>query len=218
MVLSGGEKTMELLPNDVRQHKFSKAMRGYAPEEVDQFLEHVANVLEGALSARREAEDAMHRLETDVKRLRDQEGSLNQVVFAAQSAMTQAREAAMHEIESLRRAAQSEAVNIVQEAEQERKRLEQDLKFVREARRSYVEQFKAFCLAQLKTLEHLETERRGEQTRLEDKVIRRPEIVDPAGVRLTVTTAPDQQNVHEARDVAGNYPPPLVPGSERKRG
>lgn len=82
---------MEMLPNDVRQHRFSKSVRGYDTDEVDQFLEHVATVLEDALEARQKAEEAALRMERDVERFREQEGALKKAVLTVEHAMESAR-------------------------------------------------------------------------------------------------------------------------------
>ena len=108
---------MEMQPNDVRQHRFRRGMRGYDTEEVDQFLEHVATVLEDALAARHAAEQEKHRLEQEIVRFRDQEGALKQAVVTVQNAMSKAREASDQEVASIRGRAESEARSILQKAE-----------------------------------------------------------------------------------------------------
>jgi len=147
---------MELLPNDVRQHRFSKSVRGYATDEVDQFLEHVARVLEDALEARRRAEESTSRLDRDMERFREQEGALKKAVFTVEQAMETARASSMKEVESIRREAESRARQIIHEAELESRKLEGDLKYLREAKQGLIEQLRGFCRAQLATLEGIE--------------------------------------------------------------
>ena len=144
---------MDMLPNDIRQHRFRRSMRGYDTDEVEQFLEHLATALEDALAARRGAELAKERLEQDIQSFRQQEGALKQAVVTVQNAMSQAREATGQELESIRRKAEGDARAILQKAESERQKLESDLHYLRESRRNYMEQFRAFCEAQLRTLD-----------------------------------------------------------------
>ena len=168
---------MEMLPNDVRQHRFRKAVRGYAADEVDQFLEHIAGVLEEALGSRQKAEEEQKRLEKELRRFRDQEDALKKAVLTVEHAMAQSREVSMKEVELLKRQAESKAMQIVNEAELERRKMEQDLKFLRDARQSFIEQFRAFCRAQLSTLDNLDGgPGRAAQT--------------PAPARATVTAPP----------------------------
>lgn len=144
---------MELLPNDVRQHRFAKGVRGYATDEVDQFLEHVARVLEDALEARQKAEEATRRLERDMERFQEQEGALKKAVFTVEQAMETARASSMKEVESIRREAEIRARQIIQEAELESRKLEGDLKYLRDTKQGLIEQLRAFCRAQLATLD-----------------------------------------------------------------
>lgn len=167
---------MEMLPNDVRQHRFKKSVRGYATDEVDQFLEHLASVLESSLEAKQRAEDTVLRLEKDVERHRDQEGALKKAVLTVEHAMEQARTSSLKEIESTRREAEFRARQIVQEAELESRRLEQDMKFLKDTRQGMIEQIRAFCKAQLATLEGLD---RSDRTKEASRQAVMPRTTEP---------------------------------------
>jgi len=178
-------------------------MRGYNREEVEQFLEHVAEALEDALNGRREAEDKVRRLERDIARFRELEESLKQAVVTAQSAMSQAREASSKEVESLKRAAQNEALSVVQRAETERQRVEHDIKYLKEIKRSHVEQFRAFLMVQLQTLEQLTSEARQSEPAPEKPEARpkaKPEVLpeekdeDPGGPMLAEENPPVEKS------------------------
>jgi len=148
---------MELLPNDIRQHTFRRGMRGFDREEVEQFLEHVAEALEDALNGRREAEDKARRLKGDIERFMKLEESLKEAVVTAQKAMSQAQEASSQETESLKRAAQTEALSIVQDAEAQRVKIEAEIQFLQQLRGNHLQQFRGFLNAQLKTLEQMDS-------------------------------------------------------------
>ena len=188
---------MELLPNDVRQHRFAKGVRGYATDEVDQFLEHVARVLEDALEARQKAEDLAHRLERDMDRFREQEGALKKAVFTVEQAMETARASSMKEVESIRREAEMRARQIIQEAEMESRKLEGDLKYLRDTKQGLIEQLRAFCRAQLATLEGQdlpdrtrEASRQAIQPRTVEPPRPRPATPAPAVAQAASATAP----------------------------
>ena len=157
---------MEMLPNDVRQHRFRKGVRGYAADEVEQFLEHIATVLEDALQGRQKAEEQVKRLEKEMQNFRDQEGALKKAVLTVEQAMAQTRDASQREVESIKREAEIRAVEIVHEAEVERRSMEQDLRYLKDARQNFIDQFRAFCRAQLTTLDNLDhTDRARTATR-----------------------------------------------------
>jgi cell division initiation protein len=219
---------MDMLPNDIRQHRFRRGMRGYDTDEVDQFLEHVATVLEDALAARREAELAKERLEHDIVTFRQQEGALKQAVVTVQNAMSQAREATGQELESIRRKAEADARTIIQKAESERQKLESDLHYLRESRRNYMEQFRAFCEAQLRTLDTVDApavarsatpapapaQRSPEPARLETPPAP-PPVADPQPWLPPRAQRPNLTSPHAEREAVVTFPPPLVPAREK---
>lgn len=215
---------MEMLPNDIRQHRFGRSMRGYDTEEVDQFLEHVATVLEDALSAQREAELARERLEHDIQSFRQQEGALKQAVVTVQNAMTQAREATGQELESIRRKAEADARAIIQKAESERQRLELDLHYLRESRRNYMEQFRAFCEAQLRTLDAVETPVAAKAGAAPEPPEKKRKVEPPPVERSRVEPSvsgpqpwlpPRVDKAITDSESVVTFPPPLVPAREK---
>lgn len=197
---------MEMQPNDVRQHRFRRGMRGYDTDEVDQFLEHVATVLEDALAARHSAEQAKHRLEQEIVRFREQEGALKQAVVTVQNAMSKAREASDQEVASIRGRAEAEAGSILQRAESERQKLELDLHYLRESRRNYIEQFRAFCEAQLRTLDGVEGAGAAKGTAAE------ADLKKTAAKQVKPVPPPSSPPTPEAREEGGpqRWAPPHI--------
>jgi cell division initiation protein len=223
---------MEMLPNDIRQHRFRKSMRGYSTEEVDQFLEHLATSLESLLATRQRSEEQVRSLEKEMSKYRDQEGALKKAVFTVEQAMTQAREASVKEVDSLKKTAELRARQIVSDAELERQRLEQDLKFLKDSRQHYIEQLKSFCRAQLQTLENLERPDRAQEAARRAIMPKRTRPVatqpEPAPAPAPAPTPehvrpwtpervarPEKEAAESTRskdeESAVAYPPPLVP-------
>jgi cell division initiation protein len=208
---------MEMLPNDIRQHKFRRGMRGYDTDEVDQFLEHVATVLEDALAARRTAELTKERLEQDIQSFRQQEGALKQAVVTVQNAMSQAREANGQELESIRRKAEGDARAILQRAESERQKLELDLHYLRDSRRNFIEQFRAFCEAQLRTLDAVEgTVTAKDQADESAAAKRRPK--GASDVKPAIAPLPREEAAPRLSSGETNPQPWMPPRVERPRG
>ena len=231
---------MEMLPNDVRQHRFRKGVRGFDTDEVDQFLEHVATVLEDALEARQKAEEVADRMEGEIARFRDQEGALKKAVLTVERAMESAKASGMQEVESIKRNADVKAREIIQEAEHERRRMEEDMKFLKESRQGMIEQIRAFCKAQLATLESLDRPDRTKEAfrqgvmpkntqsnvppRPPAPAVSRPEPKPAAaGPKPWTPEKVERENVDaqiadalsvEEAEPAVSYPPPLVPDTK----
>ena len=220
---------MELLPNDIRQHRFRKGLRGYDTDEVDQFLDHLASTLETLLASRQRSEEQAKALEKELSKFRDQEDALKKAVFTVEQAMAQARETSLQEVDTLRRTAKLRAQQVVADAELERRRLEQDLKFLKQSRQNYIEQLKAFCRAQLQTLENMERPDRAKEAARRAIVPKRSKVSEvpqqkpepltdkvrpwtPERVERPKNDAP-KKDLPADEEPAVAYPPPLVPDS-----
>ena len=61
---------MEILPNDIRQHRFRKGIRGYDTDEVDQFLEHLASTLESLMVSHQRSEEEAKALKKEMTKFK----------------------------------------------------------------------------------------------------------------------------------------------------
>lgn len=110
-----GEEAV-ITPSDIYQQEFKAAlMGGYDKEDVDNFLERVANAFEGIIS----------HVET-LKEQLDQEKSYNADQTEREAALQEALEEAQRHNESVSEAARREADAIVEEARLVRQRAELD--------------------------------------------------------------------------------------------
>lgn len=99
---------MDLKPVDIRNRKFRTAMRGYATEEVDEFLAQVADAFAAALQEG-------DRLGREVARLEALTAGFQKTEEAIKSALVLAQQAA----EDTRVSARGQAEQIVERARQE---------------------------------------------------------------------------------------------------
>ncbi len=105
--------------SELRTHEFSKSLRGYSPQDVDEFLhklfDDVGEVIEkvAALSLR------VRELEEEKDSLRKREESLGATLLAAQTAAEEWRSVARREADQILREARSEAEDRVRKAHEE---------------------------------------------------------------------------------------------------
>ena len=105
--------------SELRTHEFSKSLRGYSPQGVDDFLhrlfDDVAEVIEkaAALSLR------VQELEEEKDSLRKREESLGATLVAAQTAAEEWRAVARREADQILREARSEADEWVRKSHEE---------------------------------------------------------------------------------------------------
>ena len=75
---------LDLSPKTLREVEFREKLRGYHPDDVDDFLERVASGLEQLLDRLREANDRVNRLEARATDRIDDDDSLKRTLVLAQ--------------------------------------------------------------------------------------------------------------------------------------
>src|SRR5687768_422313 len=105
--LPSADRTLTVTPLDVRQAKFSAAMRGFDRSEVTAFLLEAADGYAQALRENDRLRQEVARLDSSLTQYRDLEGSLKSTLMTAQKTA-----------DDVRQNAAQEAARIVREAEE----------------------------------------------------------------------------------------------------
>jgi DivIVA domain-containing protein len=143
------DETFHLTPLDVRRYEFSRVLRGYDPDRVDQFREQVAEELERLTRLNQELEQKARTLHDQLKSFRDRDKALNEALVTAQQLRSEIRDQAERESQLIIREAQSQADGIVAGAQQEIRRVDDELAVLERSRRNYLAQLRVFCERQL---------------------------------------------------------------------
>ena len=114
--LPGPERTLAVMPLDVRQVKFDTAMRGYERQAVTNFLEQTAEAFESALRENERLRQEIARLEGALGQFRELEGSLKNALMSAQKLADDMKENATQESARIVREAEGRAEMILQKA------------------------------------------------------------------------------------------------------
>src|SRR5687768_11452379 len=117
---------IDLTPLEVRKKKgdFRKALRGYDPALVDDFLELVADRLDELVRENMTMTERLARLEHQVSDNRERERALTDALVTAQEMREEVRQQTAREAELTRRTAEQEAQQIRADAMQAREREE----------------------------------------------------------------------------------------------
>lgn len=109
---------IDLTPLDVRKKKgdFRRAMRGYEPAQVDDFLDLAAERLEELVRENGVLGGRVEEMERAMAEYRDRERAMNEALVSAQQLREEMREQASRESELLLKDARGEAEQIVGEA------------------------------------------------------------------------------------------------------
>jgi DivIVA domain-containing protein len=112
---------IDLTPLDVRNKRgdFRKLMRGYDPQEVDVFLEIVADRLEALTRENMALKERTNALQAQVSSQTDREQAVQAALVTAQELRAEIRAQAQREAETIVREAETEARRLGAEAEAE---------------------------------------------------------------------------------------------------
>lgn len=110
---------MALSPLDIRNKTFSTKMRGFSPEEVDDFLDQVINDYEEVLRQNRDLEKNVKHLEEKLRYFNELKEALNQSIIVAQETADKVKDSAQKEADVIVADANNEASEVLSKANQE---------------------------------------------------------------------------------------------------
>ena len=143
------DETFHLTPLDGRRYEFGKVLRGYDPERVDQFREQVANELERLVRQNQELEQKARSFHDQLKSFRERDKALNEALVHAQQLRSEIRDQSERESQLILREAQAQAESIIMNAQNDIRRVEDELAALERFRRSYLAQLRVFVERQL---------------------------------------------------------------------
>src|SRR5690606_26783565 len=148
---------IDLTPLEVRKKKgdFKRAMRGYEPGLVDDFLELVADRLEDVVRANLGHEDRVRQLEQQLRDYKERERALTVALGSAQELRAEMREQAVRDAEVARREAEHEAEQIRATVAQDIEREEQLLRRLRARQAQLAQSYRALLEREMEELDVL---------------------------------------------------------------
>jgi len=150
------DDSFHLMPHDVRAQQFARVMRGYAPLEVDEFKDRVAEVLDRMLRERLQAEERLRSAQEQLNAFRERERALNEALVAAQQLRSDSRAQAEREADLVLREARAEGERIVERAAVDERRVRESADTAARQFSAYVAGFRSLLHRQLAELEVLE--------------------------------------------------------------
>jgi len=124
-------------PLEVRKRTFSRAFRGFDREEVEHFLEALAEDLEELFRALDELERENARLGEEVARHRDTEATLKETLVLAQRSAENLRASTEQDAERIIREAESKGDAIVRQAMERVSEMERAIRELRVERKNF---------------------------------------------------------------------------------
>ena len=182
------ERNLGVTPLDVRQAKFTTAMRGFDRQEVLNFLAEAAEAFDQALRENERLRQEVARLEGSLSQFRDLEGSLKNTLLSAQRLADDMRENAAREAARIVREAEARAEMVVQKAHARLEDVQREIDGLKMKRREAETGIEASISALNHTLQFIREQ--DQRDRQEKIVAHRPRVDTPGPIPLeTIKTA-----------------------------
>jgi cell division initiation protein len=122
-------------PLDILGADFPRGLRGYEPNAVRAFLQHIAATMEDLLRERGELRQKVHRMEQELTAFHDREGALREALVGAQKAAETTLDTARSEAQRIVAEGHGLADRLVEEAHGRAHNIEKVIAELRSRRR-----------------------------------------------------------------------------------
>ena len=179
--ITSPERHISITPLDMRQARFTTAIRGFDKADVTTFLQEAAEGFDHAMRENERLRMEIVRLEASLNQFRELEGSLKTTLMSAQKVADDMRENAQREAQRIVREAEGRAEMALQRAQAKTEDIEREIDGLRIKRREAETNLEATIAALHNTLDFIREQDRRER---EDRVVlHRPKIGPVATTR-----------------------------------
>ncbi|MBN2203793.1 MAG: DivIVA domain-containing protein [Thermoleophilia bacterium] len=201
---------MKLTPLDIRHKEFKRGMRGYADEEVDEFLDQIADEFERLFKDNIDLGERVENLEEQVTRYRRIEETLQKTLVSAQQSAEELKQNATKEGQLILRDAELKARQMVNESYADKQRIEGSLTKLRGVEEEFRIRFRQLLEGFLKQVEQAPPVAPPPQNDLNRKAEAIKEAI--AREETVMAPAPPAQGAAPARAAAPAPAAPAPPG------
>ncbi len=154
---------MRISPLEIQQHQFKVRFRGYDAQDVDLFLDMVAQEMEELTEENNSLREDNKRLLEQLRGHREQERTIKDALLTLQHTTEQMKTLGQREAELALSEARQEAERIVKEADEIRARIINEAEQLRRQRSELVASLRATLISHLKLLEEVTEEKTREE-------------------------------------------------------
>ncbi|MGX8775182.1 MAG: DivIVA domain-containing protein [Bacillota bacterium] len=140
-------------PIDIQEKEFTRAVRGYKEEEVNEFLDEITVDLDSLLNELRETKEENGRLVEELERIRNTEGNVVETLQAAKSLMTDIASSAEKRAEILLKNAELDAELMIKNAREEAETLAKENQNIRARYTEFRNRYKKMLETELQRFE-----------------------------------------------------------------
>jgi len=200
---------MRITPLDIRKQPFPRSFRGFDPDAVNSFLEHVAGEYEGLIRQNDEYATQVKSLRQQLEKYTEIERVLNETLMTAQRSSDEARVNAHKEAELIIKDAEIRADRYESEARNRVNALESEVISIRNQRDSFLARFKAMLSTQLNLLEVISGDLRNDDAQQNERQAPESEP-EPERYQPPAQRAPSIRGGFADDDMIDDVPPQPV--------
>lgn len=175
---------MKLTPMDINNKEFKRVLRGYSPEEVDEFLDEVVESYEELYKEKSKLEEKLTAASEQISHYSKIENTIQNTLLLAQNAADSAKETAQREADLILKNANEAAQKILDRANGDIVNINNEYEKTKQEYIKFRAKYKNFVKTQLETFEELERdmnknfsistpiEEKEEAVELEDKDVK----------------------------------------------
>ena len=147
---------MKITPMDISNKEFKKGLRGYNPEEVDEFLDEIVDNYEELYKENALLKEKVSALSEKIEHYGKIENTIQNTLLLAQNAAEQARSSAQKESDLLVRNANDTAQKILDKAHADVVQINDEFDRIKQEFIKFRAKFRNFMNTQLETFDDLE--------------------------------------------------------------
>jgi cell division initiation protein len=180
--ITSPERHISITPLDMRQARFTTALRGFDKADVTAFLQEAAEGFDLAMRENERLRMEIVRLEASLDQYRELEGSLKTTLMSAQKIADDMRENAQQEAARLVREAEGRVELMVQKAQARTEDIEREIDGLRIKRREAETNLEGTIAALHNTLDFIREQDRRER---DDRVVQHWPKITPVPANAT---------------------------------
>ena len=147
---------MKLTPMDINNKEFKKVLRGYNPEEVDEFLDEIVESYEELFKEKSKLEEKLTAANEQISHYSKIENTIQNTLLLAQNAADSAKETAQRESDLMIKNANETAQKILDRANNDIVAINDEYEKTKQEYIKFRAKYKNFVKTQLETFEELE--------------------------------------------------------------
>jgi cell division initiation protein len=147
-----GGASMPLTPLDIHNKEFSRRMRGYDEDEVNEFLDQIIKDYEGLIRENKELQTQMSTLEERLGHFTNIEETLSKAIIVAQNAADELKSNAKKESQLIVREAEKNADRIINDSLAKSRKIAIEMEELKKQSMIYRTRFRSLLEAQIEIL------------------------------------------------------------------